>query len=198
MRRDRDDVAVRVHPELDARRRLLLGLDELLDDPAHPREPVEVVLGRLPGAPETRAAAAPLAAPAGSCGLGVAEERVALAGEAVVELHDGPRGSRPPPAQLDERLLDVVGRVQVLEAHRQGDAGLAEDLPAPGFRAEVGEERVAAVQRDAEEDRQLALEGRRVEDREVRLDGSWMPARIRSMRRGRSRIFSVSERGEAS
>ena len=69
--------------------------------------------------------------------------------------------------ELEERLLDVVERAEVLEALRKGHSRLAEDLPAARLRPEVPEGGVDAVQRDAEEDRELPLERRGVEDGEV-------------------------------
>ena len=52
--------------------------------------------------------------------LGIAEERVAFAGEAVVELDDRAPEPGRSSAQLQQRLLDLVLRAQVLEALGQG------------------------------------------------------------------------------
>ena len=73
----------------------------------------------------------------------------------------------PPRRQLDQRLLDVVLALEVLEPLRQRDAGLAEHLAAAGLGAEDREVGIGAVERDAEQHGELALERRRVEDGEV-------------------------------
>ena len=115
--RDRHHVPARADAELGARRELLLRLDELLDDAAHPGELVEVGLRASPRAPRTRARGSASRRAARSTRLRVAEEGVALPGEAVVELDDGPADARPPrPRSSSERLHDLVRRVQVLEA----------------------------------------------------------------------------------
>ena len=49
VRRDLQHLAHRARPELRARRRLLVGLDELLDDAAHPAQLLEVAVRRLRG-----------------------------------------------------------------------------------------------------------------------------------------------------
>ena len=98
----------------------------------------------------------------------IPEDRVALAREAVVELHDGLSERRVPALEVDEGGLEVRVVAQVLVALGTRDARLAEDLPAAGLRAERDEGRVDAVQRDAEEDGEPSFQGSRVEDREVR------------------------------
>ncbi len=166
MGRDRDDGPVRVDAELDARRGLVVAVEELLDDPPHPLEPGEVVGVRLP----RHGVLEPLhRLPHGIAvdPVGVAEEGVALPREAVVELDDGLAQTRAASVKLEERLLDVAERAEVLEALRKGHPCLPEDLPAARLRPEVAEGGVDAVQRDAEEDSQLPLERCGVEDGEV-------------------------------
>ena len=52
-------------------------------------------------------------------------------------------------------------------AERMADAGVGEEPPAAGLRAERQHARVGAVQRDAEREREIALECRRREGHEV-------------------------------
>ena len=163
---DGHHLAAGTDPEL-RRRRLLLGsVDELLDDPAHARELGEVDLRDLGGEGELEVPHRLLHRRARVL-LGVAEEGVALAREAVVQLDHRATDPRPALAQLDERALHVVLGAQVLQPLRHGNSGLAEHLAAARLRAQVDEVRVDAVQRDAEQDGQLPLEGRGVEDAQV-------------------------------
>ncbi len=164
--RDREHVAVRADPQLRARRVLLAGLDELLDDPAHLRHLVEVGLGGL-GRDRELHLAQRLADRGLRVARRVAKERVTLAREALVELHDGALQAGAARAQLAERLGDLVRRVQVLEALGQRHAGFAEHLAAARLGAEARKLRVAAVQRDPEQHSELSLVRGRVEDRQV-------------------------------
>ena len=96
------------------------------------------------------------------------EEGVALAGEAVVELHHGPAATRIGLPERGEGTDDVLPVPEVLVALREEDAGLAEDLAAAGLGAEVGEGGVAGVQGNAQLHGEGALVGAAVEADEVR------------------------------
>ena len=113
-------LAARADAQLRARRVLLGRLDELLDDAAHARELVEVERRRLGGHRELEVLQ-PLARRRPRVGSsGIAEERVALAGEAVVELDHRARAA--PAAALfssSEGVLHLVLGAQVLHAQRQ-------------------------------------------------------------------------------
>ena len=168
MGRDRQHLAARADAELRARRDLLRRLDELLDDAAHARELARSSSRASPRAPRTRCArSASRTAPRRS-GLRIAEDGVALAREAVVELDDGaPQTRAAAPRSSTSASSTSCLAVEVLEPLRQGDAGLAEHLAAARLGAEVGEVGIDAVERDAEQDGELALERRRVEDGQV-------------------------------
>ena len=154
---DGDHLAAGADPELRRGRRLLGRLDELLHDPAHARELGEVDLGDLGGEGELEVVHGVLHRRARVL-LGIAEKRVALAGEAVVQLDHRALDPRPALAQLDQRALHVVFGAQVFQALGHRDARLAEDLAAARLRAQVDEVRIHAVQGDAEEHGQLALQ----------------------------------------
>src|SRR5450759_1701768 len=109
VRGDRDDRPVGIAPELDARGHLARSLEEFLGDTAHPAELFTVLVPRLRGHRERDAREG------GVDGLdeiarrlGVVEERVALAREAVVQFHDRASQARLSALELDERGLDVV------------------------------------------------------------------------------------------
>jgi len=99
------------------------------------------------------------------------EDRVALAGEALVQLHDGLAQAGPPLRQFDEGVLDVGFTGQILEPFRQLDAGFAEHLAAARLGPEVAQLRIEPVEGNAEQHRQLALERCGVEDGEVGTRG---------------------------
>ena len=144
---------------------LLRRLDILLHHPAHPPELVEErrAIGRLGGQGRPRERRGDLAV--GRRGIG--EDGIALAGEALVQLHHRPADSRPLPPQLFERLDDVLFRVQVFETGRARHARLLEHAAATRLGAVVLEVGVEPVQGDAEQHRELPLEPRGVEDGEI-------------------------------
>ncbi len=170
MSRDRQHLSARADAQLGARRALVHALDELLDNPAHPVVLLEVSLSRFLGYRE--ADLVQRLAHRGASGylrkaLGIAEDGIALAREAVVQLDHGAPDPRPPRCQLDERLLDFGPGVEILEALRQRHSGGAEDLAAARLGAERDELGIDAVERHTEQDGEPAFERRRVEDREV-------------------------------
>ena len=112
---DGHHVAARADAQLRAGRYLLRRIDEFFHDAAHARELVEVGLGGLRGHRELHPRKG-LAKGLIRLVLGIAEERVALAGEAVVELDDRLLEPRPLGAELLERFLHLLLVVQVLEA----------------------------------------------------------------------------------
>ncbi len=104
---------------------------------------------------------------------GEVEDRVALAGKALVKLDHRPPQTRIAPLELRQGVGDggLVG--EVLEARGHGDAGLAEDLAAAALGAEPGEVGVAAIDRNAQPDRERAFR--------------WRNGKAAQMRRGRVR-----------
>ena len=163
--------------ELDARAAQLARDDPLLDDPAAALEALEVVVvgdvGRLQahrvdafGDPQQLARRARAAEPA------QLDDRVALAGDAVVELdHDLP-DPRPDGAQARDRGDHVGAAADVLDPERVRDAGAREQLAPAALGPEVGERGVGAVDRQLEllAERELEL-GADVRDQVARPRG---------------------------
>ncbi len=198
VRREEGDLPRRLHEELSARRVALLSLDQLLRDSPHPGELLEEGLGRLvrdrelqtrgarrrwPRAPprpdsgrsrfprprSCRSASRP---PAGGPAAAGGAPRAPGPRRPGVNRSSKPAGSARPASRNAFRLPDFVPRW--VSAGSQPKSGMPR--------------------------RTESFRSRGVELKTVRKarDGSWMPARIRSIRRGRSRIFSVSERPEPS
>src|SRR3712207_6298296 len=122
VRRDRDQVAQGIHAELSGGRALDGALDELLDDAAHGSELLpEEVPGHVPRleGQVRQAPPDPGRQPRPPRRAAVVEDGVALAGEALVELHDRPREAGPPRPEVGEGLGDRLGTAEVLEALRQ-------------------------------------------------------------------------------
>ncbi len=86
------------------------------------------------------------------------DDRVAAAGDAVVELDDRARDGRPGRPHPRQRVDDALRVVQVLVAERVLNAGLGEQPPASGLGAEGQVHRIGAVERDAQRQREVALE----------------------------------------
>ena len=126
------------------------------------------------------------------------DDRVALAGDAGVELDDDLLQLRLGGAQARDRLDRVGAARDPLHAERVLDAGAREQLARAALGAEVGERRIGAVDRDAERvaDRLLEL-GRDVGDEVAALDVRDRPADAVEQR-GRSSSFALSGRTEAS
>ena len=199
------DRAVGPGPQLHARAEQLLADDALLHDPAVGRE-----LGR-----RTRRRARPCAS---SC---MPRTRSAIAarrsgtGRSVIPSRSTSALPAPDTPSLSFTMTwrmvgrtvsrstiavdDLVEAVQVLGAERVGHSDLAEEPPAAGLAAELGEARVGAVHRDAEGEGDVALELGRVVGDEVAA----RPVRDRARRSspaacGRSSSFSLSGRGDES
>jgi hypothetical protein len=105
--------------------------------------------------------------PAGG-GVGEPEHGVPLAGEALVELDHRPPQRRVAGLELGERAGEVPLVGQVLEPVRDGDPGLAQQLPAAALGAEVEQGRVAAEDRHAQPHGEGAFEGGHGEARHAR------------------------------
>ena len=92
--RDQHDVTAGAGAELRARRVLLRGIDEFLDDAAHRVELVEIRARRLIWCAD-RHVLQRLVDRVAARRLGEREHRVSFAGEAVVQLDDGAADTRP-------------------------------------------------------------------------------------------------------
>jgi hypothetical protein len=160
-------LAERGHPELDAGAAELPAGDPLLHDPSAFSELARVlvrghVLELEPHVPD--AVPERLDLPPGS-GLGQAGEvhdRVALAGDALVELHHrlGHLGSPGPhPGQGPDNFVDAP---QVLEPDRVGHALLGEQAPAAALGAQREVLGVRSVHGDPELEGEVPLRLRRV------------------------------------
>ncbi len=86
---------------------------------------------------------------------------------ALVELDDDGGQSRTLPAHVVDRLDHVVGGADVLGPDRVLHTDLTEQPPTSGLRPELGEARVRAVHRDAEDEGQVTFELRGVVGHEV-------------------------------
>ena len=121
---------------------------------------------------------------------------VAAPGDALVELHDRRGHRRPLRAHAGERVGHALDVAHVLLAERVQDAGLGEQPPAAGLRAEREQARVGAEERDAEREREVALErSSSSTGRGGSASGPGSGARTSSSTRGRSISFAASARG---
>ncbi len=155
VRREENDLALRVDAELHAGRGRLARLQELLDDAAHRVELLEVANRASPRQPRrsetasaSRIASRPVAVrdsgrwrclPRRSCRSSF-RQRAADARASARAARRAPRRRRP----RERRSSDPSG---------SGDAGLPEDPAAARLRAEARERRIDAVQRNPEQDR---------------------------------------------
>ena len=94
-------------------------------------------------------------------------DRVALARDALVELHDQLLDLRLAGAQAGDRVDRRGHAVDVLDAQGVGDAGGGEELAASALGPQMGVARIGPVHRDAELERDVALERRRRVGHEV-------------------------------
>ena len=205
MRGEQLDLAQRRHPQLHARAAELGAADALLDDPAVLRELGEV--GRRAAtsgcsnaiASTRRGQLRPLVGRAGRGQVAQVDDRVAAPGHAVVELDDrlgDRRLRRPHPRERVDHAVDVV---HVLVAERVRDAGLGEQPPAAGLRAErqaARDRRRRAGCRASARDRARASSSCRARGGSAPGPGSARGSRAST--RGRSSSFAASGRAEPS
>ena len=95
------------------------------------------------------------------------DQRVALTGDALVELDDDLGRGRPLLAHRHHGVGDLVEVVQVLVPERMTNSLLGEQAAAAGLRPEVHESGVGTVHRDPERHGEVTLELRRVVGDEV-------------------------------
>ena len=170
--RDDLDLSGRADLQLRARAADLGADDPLLDDPAVRGEAAEVAietdalgLERHAGDPVGDGGA--LGADAGHREAAEVDDRVALARDALVELHDQLLDLRLAGPKAGDRVDRRRHAVDVLDAQRVGDAGGGEELATPALGPQMGVARIGSVHRDAELERDVALEGRRRVGHEV-------------------------------
>src|SRR5215207_7038100 len=130
--------------ELDTRAAQLPRDDPLLDDPAAPLESLEVVVQRdVDGLQAHRVDPfgdlQQLRAGARAAEAAQFDDRVALAGDAVVELDHRLPDPRPDGAQARDRGDHVGAAAHVLDPELVRDAGAREQLPPAALGPEVGE-----------------------------------------------------------
>ena len=163
VRRQQLDRAAGQDPQLDAGAADLLAGDPLLDDPRALLELGEVDLERRRRrlqlhAPQPVQDGGPLVRGPGCGQTRQPHDRVALPGDALVELDDGAVHRGPLGPHPDHGVDHVVEGAQVLHTQRMRDADLGEHPAAAGLGAERREPRIGAVHRDPEAQRDVALE----------------------------------------
>ena len=124
------------------------------------------------------------------------DDRVALAGDAVVELDHRLPDPRPDGAQARDRGDHVGAAADVLDPERVRDAGAREQLPPAALGPEVGERGVGAHDRDAEllAERELEL-GRDVRDEVGGLVVGDLPADAGEQRRALQQLRGERAQG---
>ena len=167
------DLAERIDSEL-CRGRVLAGaVHPLLDDALRFRELAAVVLPAFAARLEAKRRGQALVDPALQRRRVPrrrpveVEHGIALAGEALVELHDRAPERRPAELQRGQRLDNVAGVAKALRAVGETDAGGPKHATRAALAPQSDQCRVAGIQRDAEAHRQRPLERTRIEHRQV-------------------------------